>query len=65
MTQDDIDTIIDSIINGQYSQAVRQIKEGCKTRPEKMAYRLATIVVHLVSMGETQSAGAITRQFDV
>lgn len=38
------DAVIESIINGQMHQAKQQLQHGCKTRPEKQAYRLGRVV---------------------
>lgn len=41
---DKIDHIIDSLINGQFSQAKEQAQHGCKTLPEKQARRVGQVV---------------------
>lgn len=40
--------IIDSLINGQFKQAKELVQGGCKTLPEKQAYRLARVCCALV-----------------
>jgi len=36
--------VIESLINGQFAQAKEQVQQGCKTKPEKQAYRVGRIV---------------------
>ena len=43
-TQFGIESVLESIVNGQYKQAKDMITEGCKTKPEKMAQRLGHII---------------------
>lgn len=48
--------IIDSLINGQFKQAKSQTLIGCKTRPEKLAYRVGSIVGALIENGKPDLA---------
>ena len=42
--QSEIDNIIRSMVNGQWKQAKELTRKGCKTKPERMAYRVGRIV---------------------
>lgn len=44
ITQNELDTIVDSVYNGQMKQAKEQTLRGCRTKPAKLAYRVATVV---------------------
>lgn len=44
ITQEEIDTIIESLYNGQYKQAKSQIMDGCENQPEKLAYRVGFVI---------------------
>tara|TARA_R110002096_G_scaffold429267_1_gene641989 strand:+ start:457 stop:666 length:210 start_codon:yes stop_codon:yes gene_type:complete len=43
-----IEEIIESLINGNFQQAKEQLQDGCKTKPEEQAYRLAVVTYRLV-----------------
>jgi len=48
----EINTICESVINGQFKQAKEQIQKGCKTKPELQAVRLSNVMAHLSSFYE-------------
>lgn len=64
ITQEDVDTVIESLYNGQYKQAKSQIMEGCKTKPEKLAHRVAIIVISLCDGGYFNEAHRFLAQFE-
>lgn len=39
--------IVSSLVNGQYKQAKEQTLQGCRTNPERLAYRSGRVVWHV------------------
>ena len=60
----DIDEVIDSVINGQYTQAKEQIKDKCSRYPERMAYRLVLVYARLRNMEHAKAARRIVTMFN-
>lgn len=63
IAQEEIDTIIESLYNGQYRQAKNQVMEGCKTKPELLAYRVGFIIDILRDNGDSSEATRFLAQF--
>ncbi|WGH49536.1 hypothetical protein [Alishewanella phage vB_AspM_Slickus01] len=57
-------TIIDSLINGQFKQAKEQITSGCKTKPYKLAHRVGEIVGVLHRQGQIDLATRFLTLFE-
>lgn len=64
ITQEEIDTIIESLYNGQYKQAKSQVMEGCKTKPELLAYRVGFIIEILGDRGDNYESNRFLAQFE-
>ena len=63
-----IQHILESVVNGQFTQAKDQIQDRCKTKPEKQAYRLAQVVGALCDPNHpyynVDSAVTLLKRFD-
>lgn len=42
-----VEKVTESLINGQFVQAYDQAREGCRTKPDKLAHRVGRITWHL------------------
>jgi len=55
--------ILDSVRNGQWDQAKRQLQEGCKTKPEEQAYRLARVCCALTDPADKLNRPDLAKTF--
>lgn len=64
MNEQECAGIVDTIVNGNFSHAVERIKHGCRTKPEKMAYRLCCITVELIARRQFRTAKRLGEMFN-
>ena len=55
----DIQQAMETAINGNRKDAIEMARQGCRTKPNVFASRIATLVLSLTLSGEVTHANAI------